>query len=128
MTTIDHFKGLTPLLRAFRNAQGPTSTVALECFLLCAEQPRTIAELEAATGLNNGAINRALRTLTPYYDAKTETVVRPAMHLLQRRRQLVGRGHRYHLTSKGRALLKAQDPVTDPQNTTGLQYPPGADL
>lgn len=107
MTSKSFFE-VPPLLRAFRSAHGPTSTVALECFLLCAEKPRTIAELEAATGLNNGAINRALRTLTPYYDAKTDTVVRPAMHLLQRRRVINGRGHRYHVTSRGRELLGAQ--------------------
>ena len=104
MTSKTFFQ-MTPLLRAFRSSQGPANLLALECFLLCAEKPRTIAELEALTGCPNGRINVALRTLTPYYDAKTETVVRPAMHLLQRRRRLTGRGHRYHLTSKGKALL-----------------------
>ncbi len=78
---------------------------AFECLLLCAEKPRTIAELESLTGCPNGRINTALRGLTPWWDAKTETVIRPAMHLLQRRRVINGKGHRYHLTSQGKALL-----------------------
>lgn len=99
------FPTITPLIRAFRSSQGPANLLALECFLLCAEKPRTIAELEQLTGCPNGRINVALRTLTPYWDAKAGVVVRPAMHLLQRRRVINGRGHRYHLTTKGRALV-----------------------
>jgi hypothetical protein len=37
---------LTPLLKAFRSNKGRSSLLALECFLLCAEKPRTITELE----------------------------------------------------------------------------------
>jgi hypothetical protein len=106
MTSKD-FPAVTSLIQAFRSTQGPSNLLALECFLLCAEKPRTIAELVALTGCANGPVNRAVRTLTPYWDAKTEKVVRPEQHLLQRRRVWAGKGHRYHLTSKGRALLAA---------------------
>ena len=98
------------VVQAFRRGSpgGQFSGLAFECLLLCAERPRTIAELEAATGCINGRVNRAVRGLTPWWDAKTDTVVRPAMHLLQRRRVINGRGHRYHVTSRGRELLGAQ--------------------
>jgi len=95
-----------------RGSGGQFSGLAFECLLLCAEKPRTMAELCAATGCPNGRVNTAVRGLTPWWDARAETVVRPAMHLLQRRRVINGRGHRYYLTSKGRELLKAQNPIT----------------
>ena len=107
MTSKD-FPAVTALIQAFRSNQGPSNLLALECFLLCAEKPRTIAELVEATGCANGPVNRAVRTLTPYWDSKAEKVIRPEQHLLQRRRIITGRGHRYHVTSKGRALLAQQ--------------------
>ena len=104
MTSKD-FPAVTSLIQAFRSNQGPSNLLALECFLLCAQKPRTIAELVELTGCSNGRVNTAVRLLTPYWDDKAEKVVKPAQHLLQRRRIINGRGHRYHLTSKGRRLL-----------------------
>ena len=104
MTSKD-FPAITSLIQAFRSNQGPSNLLALECFLLCAEKPRTIAELVEATGCSNGRVNTAVRLLTPYWDEAAQKVVRPARHLLQRRRVITGRGHRYHLTNRGRALL-----------------------
>ena len=100
-------KNFAAVVQAFRRGSpgGQFSGLAFECLLLCSEKPRTIAELESLTGCPNGRINTALRGLTPWWDAKTETVIRPAMHLLQRRRVINGKGHRYHLTSRGKALL-----------------------
>ena len=99
---------LTPLVSAFRNDQGPGNLLGLECFLLCSQKPRTIAELMELTGAPNARINLALRQLTPYWDARAGVVKRPAMHLLQRRRVINGQGHRYFITSKGRRLLKGE--------------------
>ena len=96
---------LTPLLRAFREAGIKKSLLALEVVLLGAERPRTMAELEALTGVKNSRLSIAVRTLTPWWDARAEVVRRPALHLLQRRRRFDGQGHRIHLTSRGRKLL-----------------------
>lgn len=96
---------LTPLLKAFRNTKGSANLLALEVFLLVAEKPRTMAELEALTGITNGRINRAVRTLTPWFNPETGEVVRPKLHLIQRRRIVCGRGHRMHITAEGRRLL-----------------------
>jgi hypothetical protein len=102
-----YVRELTPLLKAFRSSKGPPNLLALECFLLCAEKPRTVAELMALTGLSNARINNAIRTLTPWFDPKTGEVVRPAMHLLQRRRTWGGqRCHRMFVTAAGRRLLE----------------------
>ena len=97
---------MTPLLKAFRTGEGPGNLLALECFLLCADKPRTMAELEELTGCANGPVNKAVRTLTPWFDAKTGVVVRPRLHLIQRRRIICGRGHRMHVTAAGRKLLE----------------------
>ncbi len=97
---------LTPLLKAFRSNKGRSSLLALECFLLIAEKPRTIAELESLTGCANGPINKAIRSMTPWFNPETGEVVRPKLHLIQRRRVICGRGHRMHITAAGRKLLE----------------------
>ncbi len=96
---------LTPLLKAFRSNKGRSSLLALECFLLIAEKPRTMAELESLTGCANGPINKAVRSMTPWFNPETGEVVRPKLHLIQRRRVICGRGHRMHVTAAGRKLL-----------------------
>jgi hypothetical protein len=97
---------LTPLLKAFRSTDSPGNLLAMECFLLIADKPRTMVELEAFTGCTNGRINRAVRTLTPWFNPETGEVVRPRLHLIQRRRIICGRGHRLHITAAGRKLLE----------------------
>ena len=80
--------------------------LALECLLLCAEKPSTIAELVELTGQRNGHVNRAVRSLTVWWDASKKTVVQPRLHLLQRRRRpKPNKGHRIHLTKAGFAFL-----------------------
>ena len=80
--------------------------LALECLLLCAERPSTVAELQELTGAPNGNINRAIRSLTVWWDAKAQQVVQPRLHLLQRRRRpKPNRGHRIHLTKAGAIFL-----------------------
>ena len=96
---------LTPLLKAFRSTNSPGNLLALECFLLVAEEPRTMAELERLTGCSNGRVNLAVRTLTPWWNPETEAVVRPRLHLIQRRRIVCGRGYRMFVTAAGRKLL-----------------------
>lgn len=81
--------------------------LAMECFLHCAEKPRTMAELEVLTGCDNGRINRAVRCLTVWYDKRQEKVMLPRLYLLQRRRVINGRGHRIHVTAAGKRLLES---------------------
>ncbi len=96
---------LTPLLKAFRSTKGSANMLALEIFLLIAEKPRTITELCSLTGCTNSRVNRAVRTLTPWWNPETNEVVRPRLHLIQRRRIICGKGHRMHITAAGRKLL-----------------------
>lgn len=80
--------------------------LALECLLLCAERPSTVAELVEMTGQRNGHVNRAVRSLTVWWDANKQEVAQPRLHLLQRRRRpKPNRGHRIHLTKAGANFL-----------------------
>lgn len=103
---------LTPLQQAFAQAFGEHSTakrlLSLQIFLLCAEKPRTMAELEAATRLTNVKLNRVMRLIAPWRDEQTGIEKHPELHLLQRRRVILGRGYRFHLTREGRKLLKGE--------------------
>ena len=94
------------LLSLVRANDPQLSWLALECLLRCAEQPRTVAELEELTGAHNGNINRAIRSLTVWWDASSKTVAQPRLHLLQRRRRpKPNKGHRIHLTKAGATFL-----------------------
>ena len=103
---------LTPLQEAFAQAFGERSTaqrlLSLQIFLLCAEKPRTMAELEAATRLTNDKLNRVMRLIALWRDEQTGVVRHPELHLLQRRSEMFGRGHRFHLTREGRKLLNGE--------------------
>ena len=89
-----------------RGYGGQFGGLAFECLLLCAEEPRTMAHLGALTGCTNGRLNRAVRSMTPWFNPETGEVVRPKLHLIQRRRIICGRGHRMHVTAAGRKLLE----------------------
>ena len=91
----------------FARANDPEITwLALECLLLCAERPSTVAELVEMTGQRNGHVNRAVRSLTVWWDASKQEVAQPRLHLLQRRRRpKPNRGHRIHLTKAGAIFL-----------------------
>lgn len=103
---------LTPLQQVFAKAFGERSTaqrlLSLQIFLLCAEKPRSMAELEAATRLTNDKLNRMMRLIAPWRDEQTGVEKHPELHLLQRRKVILGRGHRFHLTREGRKLLKGE--------------------
>ena len=97
---------MIPLLSLVRANDPQLSWLAVECLLHCAEHPRTIAELEQLTGSANGNINRAIRSLTVWWDASKKEVAKPRLHLLQRRRRpKPNRGHRIHVTKAGFAFL-----------------------
>lgn len=97
---------MTDLLRALRTGHGKAvGLLTVEVLLHVAEKPRTIEELVAATGAENGTVCRAVLGLTPHWNRGSGQVVQPFMHLLQRRKRPGARGYRVHLTSKGRELL-----------------------
>ena len=102
----------TPLMQAFDQAFEQHSQalrlLSLQVFLLCAEKPRTMAELEVATGLDKGRLSRVMRLIAPWRDEQAGVERHPELHLLQRRRVMFGRGHRFHLTREGRRLFKGE--------------------
>jgi len=98
---------MSRLLRQLRNGYGQKTLglLAVEVLLHVAERPRTIEELTVATGAQNGTVNRAVLSMTPWYDRRRERVVCPDLHLLQRRRRPQSKGYRVHLTARGREIL-----------------------
>lgn len=95
------------LLSLIRANDPQMSVLALECLLHCAEQPRTVAELQELMGCTNAMANRAVRSLTVWWDARAQQVIQPRLHLLQRRRRpKPNKGHRIHLTKAGAAFLQ----------------------
>ena len=101
---------LSPLLQAFdlglKQHGRALRLLSLRVFLLCAERPRTMAELEVATGLDKGRLNRVTKLIAPWRDEQTGVTRKPEMHLLQRRSVMFVRGHRFRLTREGRKLLE----------------------
>lgn len=98
---------LPPLLQAFRK-MSPTrqpNMLALEVFLLCAQGPKTYAELEQKTGCTRRNLITAVQLMTPVVDSKTGEVTAPAMHLLRTERVKGTSMNRMHITERGRRLL-----------------------
>lgn len=98
---------MSRLLRQLRNGRGQKTLglLAVEVLLHVAERPQTIEELVVATGAQNAHVNRAVLSMTPWYDRRHERVVCPELHLLQRRRRPQSKGYRVHLTTRGREIL-----------------------
>ena len=96
---------LPPLLQAFRN-MSPTrqpNMLALEVFLLCAQEPKTYNELEQRTGCHRNRIEKAVSLLT--VQVKDGEVIAPAMHLLRAKKVKGTTMLRFHMTDRGRRLL-----------------------
>ena len=110
MTSRVPYGELSPLLQVFRRDNGPANMLALHCFLLCADKPRTISELAAITGADKAGCSRAVRTLTPWFDKAKEEMVKPTHHLLRRVKINAMGEQRILLTERGRELLGGGDP------------------
>ena len=98
---------LPPLLQAFRN-MSPTrqpNMLALEVFLLCAQAPKTYAELEQLTGCSRRNLVKAVGLMVPGVDPQTGEVNAPAMHLLKLERVKNEQAKRISITDRGRRLL-----------------------
>jgi hypothetical protein len=98
---------LPPLLQAFRN-MSPTrqpNMLALEVFLLCAQGPKTYAELEQLTGCNRRNLVKAVGLMTPSTHLQTGEVIAPAMHLLKSQKIKGTTTLRFSITDRGRRLL-----------------------
>ena len=82
----------------------------MEILLHCAQHPEGLGyeELAFLCQTSHGPLSRASKVLTVFWDKKTGTVQRPAIHLLQRRKRRTDSGrtaYKIHLTSTGRALM-----------------------
>ena len=97
---------LSPLLKAFRNATGKTSVLALEVLLLVALQPRTLNDLEELTGISKKGISKAVKPFTRHWLG--DRIYEPELHLFNRRRIIGGRSDTFQLTltARGRRLLE----------------------
>lgn len=88
---------------------GPRTNIGLvsvEIILLLAAHGRlSSAELIEMTGASDGQISRGARQFLVWWDKKTQTVRKPELYLVQRRR--VGKAYYFRLTSQGRAMLHA---------------------
>ena len=96
---------LPPLLQAFRNMSPSRqpNMLALEVFLLCAQAPKTYAELEQLTGCSRTNIEKAINQMVPRI--KEGEVQAPAMHLLKPQKIKGTTALRFGITDRGRRLL-----------------------
>ena len=96
---------LPPLLQAFRNMSPSRqpNMLALEVFLLCAQEPKTYNELEQRTGCHRNRIEKAVSLLT--VQVKDGEVIAPAMHLLKAEKVKGTTMLRFRITDRGRRLL-----------------------
>jgi 2-methylisocitrate lyase-like PEP mutase family enzyme len=84
--------------------------LALEVVLHCAEQERTMAQLEQLTGSSHGRLTEAVRTVTAYFDSGADELRVPALQLLIRRKVKGARAYKYSLSEQGRQLLQGVSP------------------
>jgi hypothetical protein len=99
------------MLRMNTNPRTNIGLVSVEIILLLAAHgPLSSADLIAMTGASDGQISRGARQFLVWWDKKTQTVRKPELYLMQRRRK--GRGFRFQLTSTGRAMLEAAGVLT----------------
>ena len=87
---------------------GPRTNIGLvsvEIILLLAAHGRlSTADLIEMTGASEGQISRGARQFLVWWDKRTQTVRKPELYLLQRRRK--GRAYYFQLTSEGRKMLR----------------------
>ena len=96
------------LLSMLRLNTGPRSNIGLcsiEILLLLSDnESLSTADLLELTGSTDGQISRGARLFAVWWDKKAGVVRKPELYLIQRRRK--GKQYWFHLTSKGRALLR----------------------
>jgi len=93
------------MLRMNTNPRTNIGLVSVEIILLLAAHGRlSSADLIEMTGASDGQISRGARQFLVWWDKKTQTVMKPELYLLQRRRK--GRAYYFQLTSQGRAMLR----------------------
>ena len=108
------------LIRRYSPPRANVGLLSVEIFLHVAAHPEGLdyADLAYLCEASLGPISRASKVLTVFWDKKTGTVHRPAIHLLQRRKRRTDSGRtafKIHLTTSGRALMeKAAAPQTHP--------------
>ena len=106
-----NLKQTAALLQCLRTNAGdrPVGLLAVEVFVHVAEEPRRMDELLELTGARHGAVTRAVRSMTVWFERSTGTVHKPAVQLLQRRKTPGRQGFRIWLNCNGRKLLRQLD-------------------
>ena len=106
MTNFTAIAKLLSLLR-MNGEGGQIGGLSIESLLLVAETPRTLEELTHLTGAHNGSVSRAIRSITPQWNAEGEVIQMPHLHLLTRKkRKSPLKGHEYRLAKGGKQLLQ----------------------
>lgn len=94
------------MVAILRNHAPRISLLGIEVLLLCCERPRTIPELCQLTGLEKGAVWKALKQTTLFWNTQRQQMESPQLYLLQRRkRPKPEQGYRYHPTATTKKLL-----------------------
>lgn len=93
------------------------SAIGIEALLRLTAGPMTAAQLEQATGCNNGTLIRQLRRFCVTYDAQGEAVNVPHLKLIDRRRR-DGKlqGHLYSISPDGWRFLHQAGLTVDPES------------
>lgn len=108
-----HCSTFLSMLRMNTSPRTNIGLVSVEIILLLAAHGRlSTAELIRLTQASDGQVSRAARQFLVWWDKKTQTVKKPELYLVQRRR--VGRAYHFQLTSQGRAMLSAAGVLTTP--------------
>ena len=106
-----NLKQTAALLQCLRTNAGerPLGLLAVEVLAHVAEGPKRMDELLELTGAGHGAVTRAVRSMTVWFERSTGTVHRPAVPLLQRRKTPGRQGFRIWLNCNGKKLLQELD-------------------
>ena len=106
MTNFTAIAKLLSLLR-MNGEGGQIGGLSIESLLLVAESPRTLEELTHLTGAHNGSVSRAIRSITPVWNAEKGVIHMPHLHLLVRKKRKPPlTGHEYRLARGGKQLLQ----------------------
>jgi hypothetical protein len=106
-----HCSTFLSMLRKNTNPRTNIGLVSVEIMLLLAAHGRlSSADLIEMTGASDGQISRGARQFLVWWDKKAQTVRKPELYLLQRRR--VGKAYYFRLTSQGRDMLRQAGVLT----------------
>lgn len=101
--TLTAFSELLRTLR-YNSKSNKPSALQVELLMHVAIKPRTYEELVLLTGSHNGRISRAISGMTPIIE--NEELVRPDVHLLDRKKKTGSLKYEVSLSKTGQDLMK----------------------